>query len=50
MAKKKSPVKKPTPRNPAKRKRSTKPDESQMALSAVERIIGGKLSDGMGKR
>jgi hypothetical protein len=38
MAKK---VKKPKPKKPAK------PDFAQSALAGVEKIIGGKLADGM---
>lgn len=37
-------AKKTTTRKPA---RKPKPDASQSALANVERIIGGKLSDGM---
>jgi hypothetical protein len=32
------------------KKRTPRKDFSQTALSAVEKAIGGKLSDGMGKR
>jgi hypothetical protein len=42
MAKKKTAKRKPTKRKPA-------PDASQIALSVVERAIGGKLSDGIPK-
>ena len=38
-------IKKPGP----KPKRKPKPDFSQTALAGVEKIIGGKLGDGMRK-
>jgi hypothetical protein len=31
----------------AKKKRPPNPDASQLALAAVEKLIGGKLSNGM---
>jgi hypothetical protein len=34
----------------SKPKRKPKPDFSQTALSAVEKIIGGKLADGVPKK
>jgi hypothetical protein len=40
MAKKKSTTKKPA-------KKKAKPDFGQTSLSAVEKLIGGKLSDGI---
>jgi hypothetical protein len=45
-------MKKPTKKKAAKKpaKRIPKPDASQLALSIVERAIGGKLSDGMSKK
>jgi hypothetical protein len=41
--------KKPTKKKPAK-KRKPRLDFAQQALANVEKIIGGKLSDGMSKR
>jgi len=40
-------MKKKSKKPPAKRK--PKPDFSQRALSSVEKLIGGKLGDGMKK-
>jgi hypothetical protein len=34
-------------KKPAKKKRTPRKDQSQIALSVVEKAIGGKLSDGM---
>jgi hypothetical protein len=37
------------PMKKSKPKRNAKPDVSQNALAGVEKLIGGKLSDGMSR-
>jgi hypothetical protein len=40
---------KPAPKKPTAKKRPPRPDASQQALAAVEKLIMGRLADGMGK-